>query len=126
MSGRKTRSKLLLTERALRDISEIEAYSIGQWGKRTASKSIADLEAALVRVQEKPELLRPEPDFHADLRFHRINKHVLVCDVQPKLILLLTVIHASRDIPSRLAELQPTLTAEVEMLHKKLRAGKKK
>jgi hypothetical protein len=45
---------------------------------------------------------------------------MLVCDVQPKAIFLLTVIHASRDIPSRLAELAPTLAAEVELLHKQL------
>ena len=34
-----------------------------------------------------------------------------------------TVIHASRDIPSRLAELQPSLLAEVELLRRKLPRG---
>lgn len=126
MSAAKRRTKLLVAEQALRDVSEIEAHSIAQWGERAAAKYIADMEAALVRVQENPELLRAEPDFHPDLRFYRVNRHLLVCDVQPNAIFLLTVIHASRDIPGRLAEMQPLLAAEVELLHKKLRQRKKR
>jgi plasmid stabilization system protein ParE len=112
--------KLLITERALRDIADIEEYSVAQWGKRAATKYISDFESALVRVQEKPELLRPEELFHPALSFYRVNKHMLVCDVQPKATILLTVIHASRDVPSRLAELASTLAAEIELLHDQL------
>jgi toxin ParE1/3/4 len=125
VSRRSANTKLLLTERALHDIAEIEAYSESEWGKRTADKYLADLEAALRRIQEMPDLLRPEKELHPDLRFYRVNKHLLVCDVQPKAIFVLTVIHASRDIPSRLAEIQPTLAAEVELLHRKLNQEKK-
>jgi hypothetical protein len=50
---------------------------------------------------------------------------LLVCDVQPKTVFDVTVIHASRDIPSRLAEIQPTLAAEVELLRMKLDQAKK-
>ena len=121
MSKRTAKTKLLLTERALRDIAEIEAYSIGEWGKRAAAKYIADIEAALERLKQKPDLLRPDEDFHPNLFFHRVNKHLLVCDVQTNGIFLLTLIHASRDIPSRLAEMESTLAAEVELLHEKLR-----
>jgi hypothetical protein len=69
--------------------------------------------------------LRPEKELHPDLSFYRVNKHLLVCDVQPKMVFVLTVIHASRDIPSRLAEIQPTLLAEVALLHTKLNQAKK-
>ena len=124
MSKRKQTSdgsvQLLLTQRALRDIHEIEAYSPAVWGKPTASRYLADIEVALVRLVGQPDLLRPEPDFHPALRFYRVNKHLLVCDVQPQTIVVLTVINASRDIPSRLAELAPTLTHEIEILHRQL------
>jgi plasmid stabilization system protein ParE len=120
VSGRKSRSRLLLTQRALRDIAEIEQYSAKQWGKRVAAKYLGDIEAGLSRIQENQELLRAEADLHPELRFYRVNKHLLVCDVQPNAVFLLTVIHASRDIPSRLAEMQPSLTAEVELLRKQL------
>jgi toxin ParE1/3/4 len=125
VSRRLANTKLLLTERALRDIDAIATYSVSEWGKRVAGKYIADLEAALTRIREKPDLLRPEKELHPDLCFYRVNKHLLVCDVQPKTVFVLTVIHASRDIPSRLAEIQPTLLAEVALLHTKLNQAKK-
>jgi hypothetical protein len=37
-----------------------------------------------------------------------------------------TVMHASRDIPSRLAELQPMLAAEVDVLRERLRARRRR
>jgi len=126
VSAKKTRSALLLTERALRDIADIERFSVAQWGKTTAEKYISDIEVALTLLQENSALLRPEEELHPELRFYRVNKHVLVCDVQQDTIFLLTVIHASRDIPDRLAEMQPSLMMEIEMLHQKLAKGKKR
>jgi toxin ParE1/3/4 len=120
--SRRAPSKLLLTQRALADLQRIYDYSFAQWGKRAAEKYFDEIEAGLDRMQAEPSLLRPEPDFHAALTFYRVNKHLLVCDSQPGSIIALTVVHASRDIPSRLAELQPTLAAEVELLHCRLRA----
>lgn len=124
MSARKAKTKLFLTARALRDIAEVERFSITQFGKRTADKYIAELEAALIRLQENPGLLHVEEELHPALQFYRAKKHLLVCDVQPEAIFLLTVVHASRDIPSRLSELEPTLALESTLLHKKLRQGK--
>jgi len=49
-----------------------------------------------------------------------VKKPLLVCDRQEKSIVVLTVFHSSMDIPSRMAELQPMLAAEVEILHRKL------
>ncbi len=126
MSAKKTRSDLLLTERALRDITDIERFSVAQWGKTTTAKYISDIEAALTLLQENSALLRAEEELHPALRFYRVNKHVLVCDVLQDTILLLTVIHASRDIPSRLAEMQPSLMMEIELLHQKLAKGTKR
>ncbi len=125
MSAPRSAARLLLTERAIHDIAEIDDYSVSQWGKPAAAKYLAQLEQALVRLQEKPALLRPEPDFHPHLRFYRVNQHLLVCDKQPNSIVLLTVIHANHDIPSRLAEMAPTLATEVELLHRQLLQSRK-
>jgi len=48
---------------------------------------------------------------------------VLACDYRERSNVVLTVIHASMDIPSRLAELEPTLAVEANFLHEKLAAG---
>ena len=120
------KAKLLITERALRDIAEIEAYSIAEWEKRTAARYLDDIEAALTRIQERPELLQPDAGFHGELCFYRVNKHLLCCEWQPKAIFLLTVVHASHDTPSRLADLAPTRVTEAELLHRQLEEGKKR
>jgi toxin ParE1/3/4 len=119
---RRPKSKLLLTHRALDDIQRIFDYSVEHWGKRAAEKYLDAMESGLDRVKTQPGLLRPEPDFHESLTFYRINQHLLVCDARPESIVVLTVVHGSMDIPARLAELEPTLAAEVALLHRKLRA----
>lgn len=120
--SRRVTPKLLLTQHALQDVQAIFDYSVEHWGKRSAEKYLDEIEAGLERLKSQPSLLRTEPDLHAALRFYRVNKHLLVCDVSSESIVVLTVIHASMDIPTRLAELQPMLAAEVELLHRRLRA----
>ncbi len=125
MTGKNAqRLTLSITNTALLAIQDIETYSVEQWGKKVADRYIDDLQTALVNIQDNPQILKPEPDFHKSLSFYRFNKHLLVFDLtQEKTILLLTVLHGSRDIPSRLSELEPTFAAEVELLTKRLRSS---
>lgn len=113
-----------LTERALRDIAGIEAHSIEQFGKRVANQYIDKLEAGLVRIAENSDLLRSETPFHESFQFYRVEKHLLVCEtgIAGKIIVL-TVLHASMDIPGRLAEVEATLSLEIEMLLRQLRGS---
>lgn len=83
------------------------------------------MESALVRVQSQPDLLRGDDEGPADLCFYRVNKHLLVFDHQPRAVVLLTVIHASRGIPKRLAEMEPTLSAELDLLHNQFDRSRK-
>lgn len=121
MSKRPAAPRVLLTDRALSDLAEIERFSVAEFGKQTAAKHLAGFESALSLIKQNPGLLVAEPDFHPDLRFYRVAKHLLACDVGPKTIIVLTVLHASRDLPSRLAELEPKLQAEVELLRERLK-----
>ncbi|NUQ65778.1 MAG: type II toxin-antitoxin system RelE/ParE family toxin [Pirellulales bacterium] len=89
----------------------------------TAAKYIGRIESALDRIAENPDLLREEPQFAESLRFYRVEKHVLACDVQEELVYVLTVLHTSMDIPTRLARLQPQLLLEARLLHEKLALG---
>ena len=114
-------AKIVVTDRAVRDIREIESYSVEQWGSRTADRYLAGFEAALVRIEESPDLLRAEPEIAPCLRFHRVGKHFFVCTVIDETIYLLTVIHCAMDLPARVGELQPTLHEEAELLHRRLK-----
>jgi toxin ParE1/3/4 len=127
VSGRKpVKMSVHLTDRALQDLISIEDYSILTFGKRVANKYISDIEAALQRISDNPEILREEPNFHECLYFYRVNKHLLVCDVQAATIFVLTLLHANMDIPQRLNELEPALKLEVESLHQQLQRRTKK
>jgi plasmid stabilization system protein ParE len=108
-----------LTDRALSDISEIERYSLAEWGRKTARKYV-DIAVALDRLSEEPGLLRQEPEFAKGLCFYRVRKQILACDYRGTRIVVLTVTHTSMDLTVRLAELVPSLAAEVEFLHRKL------
>ncbi len=111
-----------LTKRALLDIAAIESHSIEQFGKRVANQYVSKLEAGINRVAENPDLLREEAPFQKSLRFYRVEKHLLVCETGiDRKIIVLTVRHSSMDIPARLAELEPNLYLEIELLLKQLR-----
>ena len=120
------RSQVLLTNQALQDLISIEEYSIKNWGNRVANDYLDQIQAALERISGNPEILREEPNFHQSLFFHRINRHLLVCDVQRNAVFVLTVLHAEMDIPERLVELEPVLRIEVETLHRQLEQIRRK
>lgn len=110
-----------LTDRALRDIAGIESHSIERFGKRIAAQYLSKLEAGFRRIAETPELLRGETPFHESLKFYRVEQHLFVCEtgIEGKIIVL-TLLHSSMDIPSRLTELEPNLRLETAMLLQQL------
>jgi plasmid stabilization system protein ParE len=127
VSKRKPVKKVIqLTDRTLQDLISVEEHSIATWGKRVATRYMSDFQSALQRLSDNPDLLREEPNLHEFLYFYRVNKHLLVCDIQPKAIFVLTVMHAGMDIPERLTQLEPTLKLEVEMLHQQLAKSNKR
>lgn len=115
---------IVLTERALQDLRDIRDYSLEEWGQTATDKYLDDFEAAIGRLSEMPVLLRQEPQIASGLYFYRVRKHFLVCDMFADTVFVLTVIHCNMDLPARLADLQPTLTAEVELLRRKLQEQK--
>ncbi len=128
MTRRKKQSKkavVELTRRALGDLRQIEIYSVQEWGRKAADKYLDDISAALDRLSDHPEILRLEPDFCPGLYFYRVNKHFLVCDYHTETVLVLTVIHTSMDLPSRLQELEPRLIVESQLLQTKPRQDPK-
>ncbi len=120
---RKRLTRLLLTERAISDLMDIEEYSVAQWGIRTAARYLDEIESSLDLIRRNPGILRPFVGLPPDIQYFCVNMHVLVCDVRPASIVVLTVIHGSMDVPSRLAELVPQLSAEIALLHERLASG---
>ena len=90
------------------------------WGRRVADEYLAAISAALDRLKKNPALLQLESHFAPGLYFYQVKKHLLVCDYSDVGVIVLTVLHATIDIPSRLADLEPRLAVEIAMLREKL------
>ena len=112
-----------ISRRAARDLEEIRRFSVEQCGNRVAEEYLDHIEEALQRLRQNPTLLRIKPEFSRHFRFFRSRRHYLVCSLVEDNIYLLTVKHGSLDLPSRLAELEPTLLEETDVLHKTFLAG---
>lgn len=116
--------RLYLTDRAVRDIANIRDYSGERFGRRVASQYLSTIENTLNLLKSNPLLLRDQPELHSWFKFYRCKKHFLVCDQQAGDIYVLTLIHTSMDVPTRLLELEPSLSMEVELLHRKLQQAR--
>ncbi|MBL8889242.1 MAG: type II toxin-antitoxin system RelE/ParE family toxin [Planctomycetaceae bacterium] len=113
------KAKLYLAERAIRDLQEIESYSIGQWGKVKAEEYLDAFERFFSLVESQPEILIPIPNLKA-LLTHAVEKHVVVCTKWNQDLLVLTIVHSSREILVYLDKLLPTLNAEVNRMKDRL------
>ena len=113
-----------LSRRALLDIQEIEAHSIEKWGDTVAAGYLQSIEDAMNLLRENPSLLKAKPGVSDSLCFYRVQKHFLVCAAFEDRIFVLTVKHGAMDLPARLAELEPQLSHEAEMLHQAYRQKK--
>jgi len=116
-----------LSRRAILDLKEIEEYSVERWGKTTAEEYLGSIEQGLNRLRENPGLLRARKDISPHFSLYRVREHFLVCAVNAGRIYVLTIKHGSMDLPERLAELEPHLMQEAELLQRTLeRKGGKK
>jgi len=115
-----------LSRRALRDIQDIEGHSIKTWGDGVASEYLQSIEDALNLLRENPNLLKAKPDVSDSLCFYRAREHFLVCAAFEDSIFVLTVKHGAMDLPARIAELEPQLSQEAEILHRAYRQKKRR
>jgi plasmid stabilization system protein ParE len=111
-------ARLALSRLALRELAEIEKYSVSHWGKRVAAEYMAAIEQGLQRLRENPQLLKRKPEVSGCLEFYRVRQHFLVCALKGDHIFVLCVKHGAMDLPERIGELEPHLLREAEILHR--------
>jgi hypothetical protein len=71
-------------------------------------------------------LLRDKPQISAHFKFYRVRQHFLICVLIRRRIYVLTIKHASMDLPHRVGELEPQLLLEARLLHGAFLASKQK
>lgn len=113
------KTKVFLAERAVKDLLEIQAYSIEKWGKAAAEKYLDAIDNFFALVEAQPGILLPIPLIE-NLLAHSVEKHVVVCAKWNNDVLVLTIVHSSRELITHVNRLLPTLKSEVELLKKRL------
>ena len=108
---------LALSRRALLDLDDIERFSVEKWGRNVADQYLTMTEQALELLKEQPGLLRAKPDVSESFMFYRVKHHFLVCALEDRNVYVLAVIYGSMDLPDRIAELEPSLQQEADILH---------
>jgi toxin ParE1/3/4 len=106
-----------LSRRASLDIAGIREFSVEKWGEKVAEDYLDEIERALSRLSQRPNLLRTKHEFSPHFRFYRVQRHFLVCSLIQDNVYVLAVRHCSMDLPNRLAELEPNLLEEADLLH---------
>lgn len=120
MSKRK-RPSYRLTRRAARDLRDINARSVHDWGEKTAKNYIADLYAAMDRAAADPDVGQLRQKRAAPFLMVPARQHYLIYDRTPEGIVILTVQHQARDIETLIAAMAPSFFEEVERLRRNLR-----
>ncbi len=118
-------AEVFLTRRALADLEDIARYSTEMWGERVANEYLDDIDAALERLAAHPALLREVDPMFESLRFYRVRKHFLICEILGGDVYVLAVHHGGMDLPSRLAELEPLLAEEARLMRRRVMQGRK-
>ena len=88
-------------------------------GPAQASKYLDAFDRLFRLVETEPGILFPIPVVDA-LLAHSVGSHVVVCTQWNGDILVLTIVHASRDLVSHLDRLLPNLKFEVQKMKKRL------
>jgi len=110
----------------MKDLLDVESYSVSKWGKSVTEKYLRQFENAFTLLESHPDIVLPIPGLGDVLGIYRVEQHLMVCIRRNHDLIVLTVVHASRDIVNLLSELLPTLQNEAKELADRLRKSTKK
>jgi toxin ParE1/3/4 len=89
---------VILTVAAQKDLRDIEAYTLQQWGERQATRYISLIEEAIDTVGDNPKLGRVRPSLSADYRVYAVKSHFLVYKEDAQSITVLRILHQRMNI----------------------------
>jgi toxin ParE1/3/4 len=93
-----SRRSLLVLPKAAEDIEDLLVYSERIWGSEHLQTYALDLQTALLRIQEHPEIGIERHDLDEDLRSLPIGKHMILYYVFPDTIEIARIMHQRMDV----------------------------
>ena len=110
---------LLLTRNAALDLRRIYTRLLREWGDDVVYRYLADLYAVMGVAAADPDRGRVRQYRSAPFLMVAARQHLVVYDLVPQGIAVLTVQRQVRGIDSLIADLTPAFHAEVERLKRK-------
>ncbi len=90
---------VILSVEAENDLGEIYDYSVDRFGLKVADKYVSQLVENFDLIAQFPESAIARNELTADLRTKVFSSHVIFFKVQPEQILIIRILHQSRDLP---------------------------
>ena len=109
----------LLTRNAALDLRRIYTRSLREWGDDVVDRYLADLYAVMGVAAADPDKGRVRQYRSAPFLMVAARQHLVIYDLVPQGIAVLTVQHHVRDIESLIVDLTPAFHAEVDRLKRK-------
>ena len=88
---------LRISAQAQRDLEQIWAYSVENWGEEQAVQYVAQVRAALELLRTNPGLARPAEDVRPGLRKFTVGSHVLCVRLGDRFLRLVRVLYGRMD-----------------------------
>jgi toxin ParE1/3/4 len=88
---------LRISAQAQRDLEQIWAYSVANWGEEQAVQYVAQVRAALELLRTNPGLARSAEDIRPGLRKFTVGSHVLYVRLGDRFVRLVRVLHGRMD-----------------------------
>jgi toxin ParE1/3/4 len=95
--------RFLLTEKAVKDLTEIWNYTIDAWSENQADKYYDELLNFFQTLAENPQNGRNYSQLIPNLKGAKINRHIVFCrEISENVIEIERVLHEKMDLKTRL------------------------
>mgnify|MGYP003628000580 CR=1 FL=1 len=108
--------QLFLTDHFYEELDAIHEYTIQEWGQATANEYLESINLAMQLIQKNPKVLTVREEISPHFCSYLVNKHWLICHISESSIIVLTILHTSRNVIECLGELEPGFKHEIEIL----------
>ena len=112
--------RILLTDHFYEELDKIIEFSTNEWGSNKAKEYVEDIDEALELIRANPEVLSTRENISNNFSTYLVNKHWLICHRSNETIIVLTILHTSRNVIDHLTEFEPNLAIEIYALSEKL------
>ena len=112
--------RILLTDHFYDELDKIIEFSTNEWGSNKAKEYVEDIDDALKLIRENPDVLSTRETISPNFNSYLVNKHWLICHRSNETIIVLTILHTSRNVIDHLTEFEPNLIQEIKTLAHRL------